>query len=556
MKNFISKTFLLFLTFQGQSVLHASAGRSPAATKKARKPASLSALQKVDELTNSLMELIKIYLAEKDAAFKNPNFKEALVKVGVALQESGHLESGLDLATKKMVAEGIIPKEKMDEATRKFLVATIAGAVKAELQQRGLIRDGAGRSYETWQNLNIRISAELDILPKDSQNLSNNKFWKFFEAQAQTNFMSGNKVELLIDGPMSFEQRDTLLNNAKKEILIISWAIEDDSTGDWLRERLLKIIEKQNNGIKIKIIVDGQTAKREGYHLVLDSLEKSGIEVVRWINSEKIRSADGQHRKMLIVDGAKMVAGGLNWGDHYSHLAKDTVKSWRDTDLSVEGPAVFKARELFRSLWNEKAMSDNTLTKLEKTPIPKKVGKTRLAVVNHQPGNGENILRSIILAIKGAKKVIYIQNAYFILDPVVAAALADARSRGVRIVVMTNSDQSVDEAVVIRPILKSVNRLLGMGVEVYLKKGKDETLHSKAMMVDGIYSWVGSQNFHPRSLRYEGEVIFAVKDKLFASKMQEMFENDLSMFEHLSEAIKIEENALADLQEELFFDQL
>ena len=129
----------------------AGAARSPASAK--RQPASVSSIQEIEGLTHTLVSLIKIYVIEKDAAFKNPEFKASLIQVGIALQESGHLEDGLDTATKRLVSEGIIPAEKLDEKTRKFLVSTISTAIHAELQQRGLTKDGAGRSYETWDAL-------------------------------------------------------------------------------------------------------------------------------------------------------------------------------------------------------------------------------------------------------------------------------------------------------------------------------------------------------------------------------------------------------------------
>jgi cardiolipin synthase A/B len=530
----------------------AGAARSPASL--GRKPASVSSIQEIEGLTQTLVSLIKIYVIEKDAAFKNPEFKTSLVQVGIALQESGHLEDGLETATKRLVSEGIIPAEKLDEKTRKFLVSTISTAIHAELQQRGLTKDGAGRNYETWDALSKRIHDELDALPKAARDIARPEFWQVFEAQTKARFRGGNHMRLLVNGPASFAERARLLEAAKKEILVMSWAVEDDSTGEWLRERLL---QKVQAGVSVRVMVDGLTAEREGYSRILAELEKGGVEVMRWRSLSKLRPFDGQHRKMLIVDNEEMVAGGLNWGDHYSHLSPDTVKPWRDTDILAKGSLVGEARRLYQSLWNARQPLDKKAwTRIADRPYPAGTGDRTVTLINHQPGEGETILRSIALALEGARKEVYIQNAYFVMDPVVARAVEKARARGVRIVVMTNSEESVDEPVVSRPIMKSVNRLLKMGVEVYLKKGKDETLHSKAMLVDGLLAWVGSQNFHPRSLRYEGEVIFVARDAKFGQEIRSMFENDLRDFTRLKEPLKIVENPMADLQEELFFDQL
>lgn len=519
-----------------------------------RRPASVSSIQEIEGLTHTLVSLIKIYVIEKDAAFKNPEFKSNLVQVGIALQESGHLEDGLETATKRLVSEGIIPAEKLDEKTRKFLVSTISTAIHAELQQRGLTKDGAGRNYETWDALSKRIHGEIDKLPKSARDIERPEFWQVFEAQTKARFRGGNHMRLLVNGPASFAERARLLDAAKNEILVMSWAVEDDATGEWLRERLLKSVAA---GIKVRVMVDGLTAEREGYSRILADLEKGGVEVMRWRSLDKLRPFDGQHRKMLIVDNQEMVAGGLNWGDHYSHFSPRTVKPWRDTDILAKGSLVGEARRLYQSLWNARQPLDRKAwTRIADRNYPAGTGDRNVALINHQPGEGENILRSIVLALEGARKEVYIQNAYFVLDPLVERAVEKARARGVRVVVMTNSEESVDEPVVSRPIMKSVNRLFKMGVEVYLKKGKDETLHSKAMLVDSVLAWVGSQNFHPRSFRYEGEVIFLARDAKFGQEMRQMFEKDLKDFNRLTEPLQIIDNPMADLQEELFFDQL
>ena len=132
----------------------------------------------------------------------------------------------------------------------------------------------------------------------------------------------------------------------------------------------------------------------------------------------------------------------------------------------------------------------------------------------------------------------------------------DALERGVKVRILTNSAESVDEPIVSAPILSSLPDLIAEGAEVYLKQG--DTLHSKFMVVDGIYSSVGSYNLHPRSHRYEGEMTINTLDTQTASQLTTAFEKDIQAAKRVSAAdqIQVPENVFTQLTGRYFFDQL
>jgi len=98
--------------------------------------------------------------------------------------------------------------------------------------------------------------------------------------------------------------------------------------------------------------------------------------------------------------------------------------------------------------------------------------------------------------------------------------------------------------------------LVKAGAEVYLKQG--DTLHSKFMVVDGLYSSVGSYNYHPRSQRYEGEMTINSLDTQSASQLTSAFEKDIAIARHITapEQIVIPQNTFTVLAARYFFDQL
>jgi phosphatidylserine/phosphatidylglycerophosphate/cardiolipin synthase-like enzyme len=185
-------------------------------------------------------------------------------------------------------------------------------------------------------------------------------------------------------------------------------------------------------------------------------------------------------------------------------------------------------------------------------------GDAKAAVVNHVPGpDGDaHILLGTLKAIEGATESVDIENAYFITTPAIQQALFDALERGVKVRLLTNSDQSVDEPIVSAPIMGSLPALIEKGAEVYVKQG--DTLHSKFMVVDGHFAQVGSYNLHPRSHRYEGELMIHVLDDDFAGDMTDAFQKDLDSAIHLEHAsdVEVPKTALSALADRYFFDQL
>jgi phosphatidylserine/phosphatidylglycerophosphate/cardiolipin synthase-like enzyme len=110
--------------------------------------------------------------------------------------------------------------------------------------------------------------------------------------------------------------------------------------------------------------------------------------------------------------------------------------------------------------------------------------------------------------------------------------------------------------------LDSLARLAKNGAEVYTKKiyGDSTTLHSKVLAVDGIFSWIGSHNFHPRSYRYEREVVLASFDPHLAAEYEAMFEGDIAPDKAnrltLDEFTRHKESLFDKLLSSNFFDQL
>jgi len=140
-----------------------------------------------------------------------------------------------------------------------------------------------------------------------------------------------------------------------------------------------------------------------------------------------------------------------------------------------------------------------------------------------------NIMEAIFMAITNASDYIYITTPYFIPnDEIVTALQVAARSNiSVKMLIPKVSDSWVAE----NATNSYVERLLEAGVEVYAyTKG---FIHAKTMIVDDIFSSIGTANMDYRSFNINFEVNALVYDEKVAEKLKTLFFDDLKTSEKL-----------------------
>jgi cardiolipin synthase len=380
-------------------------------------------------------------------------------------------------------------------------------------------------------------------------------FIKEFETVTGSKFTNGNCVRFLVDGE-SFKVKDALIKGAKKSLLISTWAFYDDITG---YEAAQMLIEKKKQGIEIKIILDNKIVYSHGAK-VIKMMQDAGIELIRYEDSE--RSGDYWHVKMMIVDDQYAIVGGMNFGDVYSHKNPDFFK-WRDTDALYSGPAALESRRIFARIWNAKLREMRLpfgLVAAESDVRSQESGSAKVALVLQDPPKTSPILVSIIKAMYGATRNINIENAYVVAIPVVTQAILDARARGVEVNLLTNSMESIDPEgkSIVDAMAQCLIPFVQSGVNVYLKRGTGDTLHSKFMTVDGVFVSIGSYNIHPRGERSDTELNLNILDTGAVAQLDEVFKRDISVASKITSVKELEKKPglVSRIMSQFFYSQL
>jgi cardiolipin synthase len=129
-----------------------------------------------------------------------------------------------------------------------------------------------------------------------------------------------------------------------------------------------------------------------------------------------------------------------------------------------------------------------------------------------------------LLSVAAASRSIHLSMAYFAPDQVALQALIDALQRGVKVQIILPGPIT-DAQLVQSASRTSWGVLLKLGAEIY--EYQPTMYHCKVLVVDGLWTSVGSTNFDNRSFRLNDEANLNVYDKDVAARQIADFADDL-----------------------------
>jgi cardiolipin synthase len=132
--------------------------------------------------------------------------------------------------------------------------------------------------------------------------------------------------------------------------------------------------------------------------------------------------------------------------------------------------------------------------------------------------------RFLALTISASRKRLYIANSYFVPDDDFRALLIRAAQRGVDVRVLTVS-ANTDVKTTWYAGRHRYEELLKGGVRLF--EYQPTMMHSKTIVVDGVYGTIGSMNFDNRSLAFNNESNLVIFDAGVAAQMDSAFLDDL-----------------------------
>lgn len=377
----------------------------------------------------------------------------------------------------------------------------------------------------------IGVLGVLLALGKDSVTLrvnseysaTDSRFFPYVAALIGSQPTSGNAYTVLTNGDQFLPAMLGAIDGAERRVLFETYNYEKGVLGKRFTDALLAAAGRR---VRVTLIVDAVGSKKMPRDQ-WQALRSAGVRLadygtLRWYKPQAMNYRS--HRKLLVVDGVVAFTGGEGVADKWMGHAQDP-DHWRDTMVKIEGPLVRLLEGAF----------DETLVQAQApvTPIvdppqsaPQVPARDRALIVRSSAGSGNDLKRLYMMSIGAATRTLDICSPYFVTDPSTDWALAQARARGVRIRVLTDGDHT--DALPVKFAGRShYARLLGEGIDLY--EYAPTMMHTKVMIVDGVWSMFGSANFDNRSLEMNDELNVAVYDPALADRFRQDFERDLQV---------------------------
>jgi len=387
-----------------------------------------------------------------------------------------------------------------------------------------------------------------------------------------------------------------LLADMAEETLDMQYFIwKADASGDLLLDRVIKAADR---GVRVRILIDDIYVI--GADRTVAGLSQHPQIEVRLFNPMKGRGSSTlffvleylgnieqlnhrMHNKLIVADNRFAIVGGRNIGNEYFGLNRK--HNFTDFDVVAFGPVARKVSSSFDIYWNNQwAYPGEALLQNYKNQelLPPLLDELQEQLVDNEElltefGQQKQDSRALLLKLEnnmknGTARVIYdeplvgedippvqlvetlgelaasaqsellISTPYFIPHEDFYQAVPGLISRGVRVVVLTNSLGSTNHPIVHSGYKKHRKKVMQMGVELFemrhdaSARGKFDTppvqskafgLHAKYIIIDRQFTFVGSLNLDPRSIYINTEMGIIIDSATLAEAAAQEFEQEL-----------------------------
>jgi len=332
--------------------------------------------------------------------------------------------------------------------------------------------------------------------------------------------VAGNRITTLVNGSEIYPAMLQAIREAKTNITFETFVFRDGVGATFVEE----LAAAARRGVQVHMLLDWLGSRSMNQHL-LQAARTSGCDLhvyhpPSWYHLGRLNNRT--HRKLLIIDGKVGFTGGVGMGIEW----KDGLQGlppWRDSHFKAEGPVVAQMQAVFVDNWIK--ATGRVLHGAEYFPKLSPAGDMDAQMFGSSPvGGSESMHLMVLLALTAAKTSIDIENAYFVPDKLTVEALCSAARRGVRVRIVVPGRYT--DARLGRWAAQGLyGSLLESGIQIY--EYQPTMMHCKVLVIDGVWSSVGSANFDDRSFRLNDEANLNVFSEELARQQVQLIDEDI-----------------------------
>lgn len=385
-----------------------------------------------------------------------------------------------------------------------------------------------GGVFIVWFVLVVLFAPHIPYQLDAPIDLCGDHFIRMIEATCQGSFKQGNRIEVFTDGPAFYPAMLAAIRRARETVNMEVYMFKRGEVADMFVEALA---ERARAGVRVTLVMDA-VGSFGHYRHIAGRLRPHGCRVepyqrLMWYRLARLNNRT--HRELLVIDGEVAFAGGAGIADWWLRPL-DGKPVWRDMMARIEGPVVTAIQGVAAENWLECCGQILTSEEIYK-PLPE-VGSSGAFVVKSSPADRATASRILFQTlIESAHRTVRISTPYFLPDKAFVRALKRVLARGVAITVIVPGPIT-DQRFLRLASRRSYGPLLKTGLRIL--EYQPGMTHVKVMVVDELWSVIGSTNLDNRSFEHNDEMNVAIRDEAVAARLIEDFDRDVTRSQAIS----------------------
>lgn len=326
--------------------------------------------------------------------------------------------------------------------------------------------------------------------------------------------VAGNRVQSLQNGDAAFPAMLKAIDAAQVSISLASYIFDNDPTG---REFVAALGRAVARGVQVRVLVDDAGA-RYSWPSIMGPLKHARVPAARFrptLNAWRLTTLNlHNHRKLLVVDGRIGFTGGINIRAG-NVLANQPRRPVQDLHFRLEGPVVGQLQDAFINDW-EFCTGETLEGEAWLPPLTPQGEVIARAITDGPDADFEKARWTLLSALACAQTSVRILTPYFLPDLALVSALNLAALRGGQVDILLPAVNNL-------PFMHWASRamwwqVLERGCRIWLTPPPFD--HSKLMIVDQHWVFLGSANWDARSLRLNFELNVECYGRGLADEME------------------------------------
>lgn len=362
----------------------------------------------------------------------------------------------------------------------------------------------------------------LPFPAESDESREHQQFAKTLDRISRFCFTLGNRVVPLNGGDVAMPRMIDAIRGARHSIALSSYIFEAVGVG---AEFVTELGNAVKRGVQVRVMVD-DAGTRYSRPSVIDALTNAGVNARRFMPNRMILRLITMnlrnHRKIMVVDGATAFTGGMNIREG-NMLSRNPSHPVHDLHFEINGPVVTQIQRVFVEDWE--FCTGETLEGPLWFPEQNACGKiSAIGIVDGPDEDLEVMPAAFFAALNAAREEVMIMTPYFLPTATLMAALRLCAIRGVKVTILTPEVNNIPFVAWAAQTLYP--ELLAVGCRIFESPPPFD--HAKFFLIDGVWSFLGSTNWDPRSLRLNFEFNLACHDHELGTTLRQEMEEKLA----------------------------